>query len=273
MSSIKQMLTKEKAAGLLGATIFMGLLLAILLFSFFTLASPSEDLEGIPVMFGNVEDAFGYEEAPMNEITPPVEDIKTPQDIPSDAPLISQSDEQSIAVEEQKDKEKEREEREKREMLAEQRRRQEEAERKRREEEARKRAINKEMSGLFGDNANASRGSTEGTGTQGVSTGSAAQGATSGEGGIGTVNLGGRSLGSGGLAQPKYTVDDYGEVVVNITVNPQGNVIEATIGQGTNAPNPTLQREALQAARNTRFNSISSAENQRGNITYKFNLN
>ena len=92
-------------------------------------------------------------------------------------------------------------------------------------------------------------------------------------GGIGTVNLGGRSLGSGGLAQPKYTVDDYGEVVVNITVNPQGNVIEATIGQGTNAPNPILQREALQAARNTRFNTISSAENQRGTITYKFNLN
>ena len=103
------MLTKEKAAGLLGATIFMALLLIILLFSFFTLATPSEDLEGIPVMFGNVEDAFGYEEAPMNEITPPIEDIQTPQNIPSDVPLISQSDEQSIAVEEQKDKEKERE--------------------------------------------------------------------------------------------------------------------------------------------------------------------
>ena len=272
MSSINQMLTREKIAGMLGAIIFMILLFVILLFSFFTLASPSQELEGIPVMFGNVEDASGYEEAPMNDVAPPIEDIKTPTNAPSEIPLITQADQQSIAVEEQKNREKEREEQRKRELLAEQRRREEEAERKRREEEARRRAINQEMSGLFGEN-NASRGENEGTGTQGVSTGSAARGEPSGMGGIGTVNLDGRSLGSGGLVQPKYTVDDYGTVVVNITVNPQGNVVEATIGQGTKAPSPTLQKEALQAARNTRFNSINSTHNQRGTITYKFKLN
>lgn len=271
MSSIKQMLTREKIAGLLGAIIFMILLFVILLFSFFTLASPSQELEGIPVMFGNVEDAWGYEEARMNEVTPPVENIKTPNNTPSETPLITQADQQSIAVEEQKNIEKEREEREKRELLAEQRSR-EEAERKRREEEARRRAINQEMSGLFGEN-NTSRGSTEGTGTQGVSTGSANQGATSGMGGVGSYDLGGRSVGSGGLIQPSYTVDDYGTVVVTITVNPNGNVINAEIGRGTNTPSTTLLNAALKAARSTKFNAINSTNNQQGSITYKFNLN
>ena len=272
MINIKQEITREKIAGLLGAITFMVLLLVILLFSFFTLANPSQELEGIPVMFGNVEDASGYEEAPMNEVSPPVEDIKTPINAPSESPLITQSDQQSIAVQEQKDIEKEREEQKKRELLAEQKRREAEAERKKREEEASRRAINQEMSGLFGEN-NTSRGTTEGEGTQGVSTGNAAQGATSGVGGIGTYDLGGRSLGSGGLIQPRYTVDDYGTVVVTIIVNPNGNVISAEIGRGTNTPSTTLRNEAIKAARNTKFNAINSANNQQGTITYKFNLN
>ncbi len=273
MTNIEQLITREKIAGLIGAITFMILLLVILLFSFFTLANPSQELEGIPVMFGNVEDASGYEEAPMNEITPPVEEIKTPLNQPSQAPLIAQTEEQSIVVKEQINKEKEREEREKRELLAEQKRRQEEAERKRREEEARVRAINKQMSGLFGENTSGSRGTTEGEGTQGVSTGNATQGASSGTGGIGSYDLGGRSLGGGGLIQPRYTVDDYGTVVVNITVNPNGNVINAEIGRGTNTPSSTLRNEALKAARSTKFNTITSANNQQGTITYKFNLN
>ncbi len=273
MSSIKQMFTREKIAGLLGAISFIVLLLIILLFSFFTLANPSQELEGIPVMFGNIEDASGIEEAPMNEITPPVEQIITPKNLPSQTPLIAQNDEQSIVVKEQVNKEKEKEEREKRELLSEQKRKQEEVERKKREEEARVRAINKEMSGLFGENTSGNRGTTEGSGTQGVSTGNSTQGASSGLGGIGSFNLGGRSIGSGGLTQPRYTVDDYGTVVVNITVNPKGEVINTEIGRGTNTPSTILRSEAIKAAQSTKFNSINSANDQQGTITYKFNLN
>ena len=272
------MITKEKITGLLGAIIFTVLLLVILLFSYFTLASPSQELEGIPVMFGNVEEASGAEEPPMQEITPPVEKIVTPPKVtpPAEAPIIAQKNEQSIAIQEQKKKEKERvdqQEREKRALLAEQQRKQEEDARKKREEDARRNSINKEMSGLFGENTNGSRGTTQGTGTQGVSTGNSTQGATSGIGGIGSFNLGGRSLGSGGLRQPRYNVDDYGTVVVNITVDSNGNVVNADIGRGTNTPSSTLRDEALKAAKSTKFNSISSANNQQGTITYKFNLN
>ena len=269
------MITKEKITGMIGASIFMVLLLVILLFSYFTMASPSQELEGIPVMFGNMADASGFEEPPMNEITPPVEEIIIPKPTPpSEAPLIAQTQDNTIAIkEQQKKKEKDEEERKKQVLLEEQRRRQDEVDRKKREEEARKRAISQEMSGLFGENANASRGTTEGQGTQGVSTGNANRGETSGTGGIGSFNLGGRSLGSGGLIQPKYTVDEYGTVVVNITVDPKGNVINAEIGQGTNTGNATLRTEAIRAARNTKFNSINSLNPQQGTITYKFNLN
>ena len=129
------------------------------------------------------------------------------------------------------------------------------------------------MSGLFGENTSGNRGTTEGSGTQGVSTGNSTQGASSGLGGIGSFNLGGRSIGSGGLTQPRYTVDDYGTVVVNITVNPKGEVINTEIGRGTNTPSTILRSEAIKAAQSTKFNSINSANDQQGTITYKFNLN
>ena len=85
-------------------------------------------------------------------------------------------------------------------------------------------------------------------------------------------NLNGRSL-SGGLVQPKYKVDDQGTVVVNITVNPEGRVINAEIGLGTSTDNTSLPQEAIKAARDTKFNAISTPNNQQGSITYRFNLN
>lgn len=131
------------------------------------------------------------------------------------------------------------------------------------------------MAGLFGNGTGSgSRGETEGTGTQGVTTGNASHGKTSGIGGWGgSFDLGGRSLGSGGLVKPNYSVDDYGTVVVDILVNAKGEVVEATIGKGTNTPNTNLRNEAIRAAKRTRFNEVSSVTNQKGKITYKFNLN
>lgn len=256
---------REKIGGIIGTTIFAVLLLLVLLFSYFTIASPPEELEGIPVMFGSVEDAGGFMEPQMNEVLPTPPQQPIPQNTPNE-PLITQNTEPSINVEAQREEERRRA------QLAEQRRLQEEAARRQREEEAKKREINQQMSGLFGEGSG-SRGNTEGTGTQGVSTGNSSQGAPTGTGGIGSYNLGGRSLGRGGLVQPRYTVNDYGTVVVNITVDPAGNVIHTEIGQGTNTPSSALRSEAMRAAKSTKFNSINSANNQKGTITYRFNLN
>ncbi|MDR2816185.1 MAG: TonB family protein [Proteiniphilum sp.] len=255
-------ITGEKIGGIAGTIVFAILLLLILLFSYFTMDSPLEEPEGIPVMFGAAEDASGMAEPRMTEVTPIPE---VPPYSPEE-PLIAQTTEPTIDVE------AEREEERRRAQLEAERKAQEEAERHLREKEARKREINRQMAGLFGESTG-SRGNTEGDDTQGVSTGNATQGSPTGTGGIGSYDLGGRSLGSGGLAQPRYTVNDYGTVVVNITVDPAGNVIHAEIGRGTNTPSTALRNEALRAARTTKFNAINATNNQQGTITYRFNLN
>ncbi|MEA4917901.1 MAG: TonB family protein [Proteiniphilum sp.] len=271
----RYMITREKIAAAIGTILFTVLLFLILLFSVFTFSFPPEELEGIPVMFGSTPDAFGTHEPPMTEVvatpTPTQAPAVPPHSpvIPSNSPaepLITQTTEPTIDVEAEKEEERRRE------QAAAERRAQEEALRRRNEEEAKKRQINQQMSGLFGESSG-SRGNTQGEGVQGVSTGNSTQGATSGTGGIGTYDLGGRSLrGSGGLIQPNYTVNDEGKVVVNITVDPEGNVIHAEIGSGTNTGNTTLRNEAMTAAKRTKFNAITSGNNQKGTITYNFRL-
>lgn len=278
-------ITREKKISFVSTTIFFILLMLFLIFSYIHISAyQPQELEGIPVMFGNVPDAGGNEEPPMVESSPepatasaqpatPI--IPTPKPSPAVKPkpqennIISQSNEESIRVKAEAEKKRREEE-----QLAAQRRQQEEAAaRARQAEENRRKEINSQMSGLFGDNQGGSRGNTTGTGVQGVSTGNSTTGAASGVGGIGSYDLGGRSVGSGGLTRPKYTVNDEGTVVINITVDPQGNVIQAEIGRGTNTPNTSLRNEALKAARSTKFNAITTGNNQQGTITYKFSLN
>lgn len=283
---------KDKIIGL-GATIGFHLLI-ILALIFYTLdltpmARTAEDLGGVPVMFGNVPDAFGDDESfgrgngdvGAEEATSPnvVEDpipmventaTKTKPAVSNtkEAP-VTQNLEETVAIKEAKKKAEEKKQQE-----ADERRKKAEADRVAQQEAAKKGQINNQMAGLFGNGTGSgSRGNTEGTGTQGVPTGNASYGKTSGVGGWGSFDLGGRSLGSGGLIKPNYSVDDYGTVVVDILVNAKGDVVEATIGKGTNTPNTNLRNEALRAAKRTKFNTVSSVTNQKGTITYKFNLN
>jgi len=283
---------KDKIIGL-GATIGFHLLI-ILALIFYTLdltpmARTAEDLGGVPVMFGNVPDAFGDDEpfgrgngdVGAEEATSPnvVEDpipmventaTKTKPAISNtkEAP-VTQNLEETVAIKEAKKKAEEKKQQE-----ADERRKKAEADRVAQQEAAKKGQINNQMAGLFGNGTGrGSRGNTEGTGTQGVPTGNASYGKTSGVGGWGSFDLGGRSLGSGGLIKPNYSVDDYGTVVVDILVNAKGDVIDARIGKGTNTPNTNLRNEAIIAAKRTKFNTVSSVTNQKGTITYKFNLN
>lgn len=283
---------KDKIIGL-GATIGFHLLI-ILALIFYTLdltpmARTAEDLGGVPVMFGNVPDAFGddepfgrgngdvgAEEATSTNVVedpiPMVENTATktkPAVSNTKEAPVTQNLEETVAIKEAKKKAEEKKQQE-----ADERRKKAEADRVAQQEAAKKGQINNQMAGLFGNGTGSgSRGNTEGTGTQGVPTGNASYGKTSGVGGWGSFDLGGRSLGSGGLIKPNYSVDDYGTVVVDILVNAKGDVVEATIGKGTNTPNTNLRNEALRAAKRTKFNTVSSVTNQKGTITYKFNLN
>lgn len=278
----------------LGATIGFHLLLILALVLYTLDLAPispkTEEWEGIPVMFGNVPDAFGDDEPygrgngdigateasspnvvedPLPMVENTTKETKKPAVTKEEKSPVTQNFEETVAVKEAKKKAEE-----KRKQEAEDTRKKAEADRLAQQEAAKKGQINSQMSGLFGNGTGSgSRGNTQGTGTQGVPTGNASYGATSGIGGWGSFALGGRSLGSGGLIKPTYSENDYGTVVVDILVNAKGEVVEATIGKGTNTPNTNLRNEALRAAKRTRFNEVSSVTNQKGTITYKFNLN
>lgn len=283
---------KEKWIGLGGTVTFHTLLILVLLFMYLT-PTPEvrhpEELLGVPVMFGNVADAYGDDEpngrgkgadgAQVTTSPHVVEDPLPMMESTSDKnkPFVSNADEtpmtqdfeETIAIKEANRKAEEQRTRE-----AEEQRKKAEQERIARQEAERRGQINQQMEGLFGQGSGSgSRGNTEGTGTQGVPTGNASYGATSGIGGWGSFALGGRSLGSGGLIKPSYNDNDYGTVVVDILVDSKGKVLEATIGKGTNTTSTILKEEALRAARRTRFNEVSAVINQKGTITYKFNLN
>ena len=284
---------KEKWIGIGGTVLFHTLLICSLLFLYLTPTPDKrlpEEMLGVPVMFGNVADAFGDNEPKgrgkgadgaqftssphvVEDPLPMVESTSTTQSAPpvsnvEETPMV-QDFEETVAIKEANRKAEEQRTRE-----AEEQRRKAEAELIARQEAEQRGKINQQMEGLFGQGTGSgSRGNTEGTGTQGVPTGNASHGATSGIGGWGSFALGGRSLGAGGLIKPTYSVDDYGIVVVDIVVDGKGNVIDATVGKGTNTTSSTLKEEALRAAKKTKFNEVSAVINQRGTIIYRFNLN
>ena len=144
-----------------------------------------------------------------------------------------------------------------------------------RERKAAEEAAKKKVANAFGKGAQmgGKKGTSEsGTGVEGSKDGNSSTGAKTGVAGYGTFNLGGRSLGEGGLPKPAYNVQEEGRVVVNITVNPAGLVIATSINPQTNTVNAVLRKSAEDAAKKARFNSVDGVNNQSGTITYYFNL-
>ncbi len=276
---------RDDIYSLVGTVAFHLVIFVLLWFTVLRTEIPKED-GGVLVNFGNVNAAAGTfeprytgEELPEKTTTPPP--TPTP---PVEAPkeeVITQDIEESVVITEAKRKKKEeqrkKEAEEKRRKEEEDRRRREEAEKKRLAEERRKKeqAISNRVAGAFGIGTaeGSSQGNAEsGTGNQGSPFGNSDHGANEGVGGYGSFNLNGRSIGAGGLPRPAYTIQDEGRIVINITVDPKGNVIYAEVGRGTNIDNASMRKSALEAAKRAKFNSINEANNQSGTITYVYKL-
>lgn len=120
-------------------------------------------------------------------------------------------------------------------------------------------------------NSNEGKGAAEGNGQAGSPTGT--QGATGGTGGGGGAgySLNGRSL-RGKLPQPSYNSSKEGDVVVEITVDRNGNVVEINApAKGSKNYDNSMVSAAKEAAKKAHFNPDPNAtERQKGTITYKF---
>ena len=256
---------KGKYIGLAGALLVHVVVIALLILVGFTLPEQSEE-GGVPVMMGETPDAWGAADPSLVEVETMPEE--------AEQEMLTQEDEETVAIKskaEEKKKEVKKPEKSAAEKAEEARKLA--AEKAERERKAAEEAARKRVAGAFGKGAQmGSKGATEGTGVQGSPTGNSSEGATAGTGGYGTFNLGGRSIGEGGLPRPVYNVQDEGKVVVTITVNPAGQVIGTSINRQTNTVNPALRKAAEDAAKKARFNTVSGLSNQTGTITYYFNL-
>jgi TonB family protein len=270
----------DDTSALIGTIIVHVVLIVILYFSILRTIVPNED-SGILVNFGDVYTAVGvyepqYTARPPRQETPPQPQAKPTA--PKTEQLITQDKEETVSIPDKKKNEKQvTDERVQREREEAERRRREEEERKRKEEELKKQqeAISNRVSNAFGmASAQESKQGdvTTGTGNQGSPFGNSDTGANQSTGGFGTFNLDGRYIGQGGLPRPTDRGQEEGKIVINITVDPNGNVILAEIGRGTNIDNAQMRNSAIAAAKRAKFNKIKGTDNQNGTITYIYKL-
>lgn len=274
---------KSEYIGALGALLVHVAVIALLLWVHFAVPQPDEEVGGVPVMMGNVELAKGeFDPSTMVDVDVLPEEVPEAQpqpEVDAEQDMITQEDEETVAVkpkkETKKEKPKEVKKPEKTEaQKAAEARKLAEAKAER-ERKAAAEAANKRVAGAFGKGSQmgGSKGTADsGDGVEGSKNGNSSTGAKSGVGGYGTFNLGGRSIGAGGLPRPVYNVQEEGRVVVTITVNPSGQVIATSINRLTNTVNATLRKAAEEAAKRARFNAVDGVNNQTGTITYYFNL-
>lgn len=277
---------RSKLTGIIGTLAVHALVVVLLVL--LRLAMPEKQEEGgVPVLMGNTDLAQGSADPyTMTEVDvmpqpqPEAQSVPEPQS-EVDQPMITQQDEPSLKVKEEKPVEKKKTEakdvktpEKSPEKKVEAPKEKTEAEKRAEAEKAAAEAAANKIAGAFGKGAQmGSKGTAaSGSGVQGKADGNSTTGGMAGMGGYGTFDLNGRSLGQGGLPVPVYNVQEEGRVVVTIVVSPAGKVISTSINKRTNTVNPALRKAAEDAARKARFNAVDGPDNQSGTITYYFRL-
>lgn len=237
--------------------------------------------EGIVITLGEADEGGGMPDAlPMTDAITQVEQqpaapLPTPAQ-PSENELMVQEDEESLALSQQNEDDLKRQA-EQEEMIR--KRKEEEArqeaeridrEKALAEQKAREEAIKKAqaMGALFGQ-----AGSTEGANAENATATPAATskgnpvGKSFGQVDGNMWSLQGRSV----KTMPKPSTDflEQGKVVVSIRVDKAGNVVAASIGDGTTISDRYTQQLALDAARKAKFSEGEGIVV--GTITYNFN--
>ena len=245
------------------ATLLVHTLVVLLLVAFKLNVPVLEEESGIPVTLGNVAQAQGHTESyqftEVSSIKSDVPNIKNaPQTQPQpqvNEPLVTQPDEPTVNMPTAEEIEAQK---------------RAEAERQAAERAAQQMASAFGKGFEMGNKGEAIEQPVEGT--QGTETGVSSAEKAVGIGVQGTFDLNGRSISGKGLPIPVNTIQDEGRVVVNITVNPAGQVIATSINRRTNTVNPELRKAAEDAAKRAHFNGIDGVDNQTGTITYYFKL-
>ena len=253
---------KSKRKGIIGTVLFHTLLLVAFLFMGLKYQDPPPAEEGISINFGYMDEGLGeVEPEDTEEVTEIVEEEIIEQQIESTEEIITQSRVETPTVEKTEKKEKVVKKEEPKEEVI----------------EEKKPEVNKKA--LYPGkkkNKNLSEGNKKGDGNQGAIDGDPNADVYEG-GGIGengtAYQLGSRSVSF--KAKPIYNTQVEGKVVVMISVDRLGNVINAIPGaKGSTTLNKQLLQRAKAAALKTKFDPKQTAPtNQQGKIIYHFQLN
>ena len=287
--------------GITGTVIFHLGLVILFIFSGLITPLPLPEEEGILINFGTSYEGEGFIEPSATLQTQAVEQAEP---IPSEttiqsgeseeeiltqdfeeAPVVESDEKTSEKQEEEKALEEERQREEERERLEElERQRQEELERQRIiEEQKRIQEITDRTRNALSntrnnaDNTATGEGDTTGQGNQGSETGSV----NSDNHSLGISGLGDKGISYSfegrepqSLPKPEYNYQAEGIVVVEVTVNQNGNVTKATAGvKGSTTLDNNLLKAAQKAALAAKFDrKPNAAAFQKGTITYHFLL-
>ena len=253
---------KSKRKGIIGTILFHALLLVAFLFMGLTYQDPPPAEEGISINFGFTDQGSGeIEPESIEEVTEIVEEEIIEEQIESTEEIVTQAIVETPVVEKTEEKKKVVKKEEPKEEVI----------------EEKKPEVNKKA--LYPGkkkNQNKSEGNKKGEGNQGSTEGDPNSEVYEG-GGIGedgtAYQLGGRSVAF--KAKPIYNTQIEGKVVVLITVDRLGNVINAIPGaKGSTTLNKQLLARAKAAALKTKFDPKQTAPtNQQGKIIYHFQLN
>lgn len=245
-------MNKADIYGITGSVISCILLFLLLWLVVIPTSQQPQDDEGIMVSFGDAVDGGG----PVQEVQAAAKPVETsPPPASTSKPVkenLMTQDNNSLAIAEQKKKDREARE------AAERERREQariEAERKRKEQEAIDKA-NALMGGMGSNTGSTGSGSTSGNTSQGNPLGSGSSGGNS-------WSLSGRK-GTGVVSEPTEIFQE-GTVKVEITVDSKGNVISAK-ATGGNISDQKTRRLVEAAAYKSKF--PSGVGEAKGTITY-----
>lgn len=279
---------RAKLSGLIGSLVTLLLVVAVLFWVHITQPLGDEE-SGVPVMMGDaLASITGGGVTNLTEVKPLPQEVDEPEsEVPEEAvsndasdelePLVSSEEESPMQVKKKEEKTPikantvviKKKVKPKKKVPS-----PEEIELKRKETEAAKNR--QRIFNAFGKGNKKTSGHEGETSTTaapiGSSKGQTETGKKSGSAGYGSFDLGGRSIGQGGLPKPKYNVQEEGKVVVAIIVDTEGRVTSARIHSLTNTVNLSLRDAALSAARLARFNRVGGLDVQSGTITYNFKL-
>jgi TonB family protein len=247
------------------------ILVWVVMFLVITINIRERDLgQGILINFGDTEDAFGLNDPGVNTVAPRPRPVTRPSQQTTAQPIMTQDTEDApevaVAVEQRPSPNPSTTTQPQDSRPAETAPQQ--------EEQPRVADPRLNFPGRTEGSTSTSEGTTQGEGNQGALEGTpegSHEGAGEGGGGIG-FDLAGRSV-VGSLPAPNYPNNKQGRVIVEITVDPGGVVVNAIYrARGSTTNDSQLINAAINAARRSRFSLIDAEGLQTGTITYNFRL-